>query len=213
MNYRIGIDLDGILADFMQYWSSLIRSMYRDTELPQLTHADALTYDLQRYYPDLRGRIKAVRHIFYQTPNVWEYMPSLLSATQWGRLGQLMRGRWEFHFITARPISGRGDSVEVQTRRWLEKHLLSAMPLGVGCGPIHVHSAPHNEPGPQKPEVCHTLGVPWMIDEHPDAVQALADGGIQVIMQVYNYNIGIEHPRVWRAKDFNTILDFLEALA
>ena len=211
MQYRIACDLDGILVDFMSYWTGLIRSMYRDTELPHLTHADALSYDLQLLYPDLRGRIKAVRQIFYQTPNVWEYMPSLLTTVQWERLGRLMRGKWEFHFITARKYKHRGKTVEEQSYRWLEKQFLSAMPFGISPGPIRVHVCPYDEPGPQKPDKCHELGISWMIDEHPEAVQALADGGIQVLMQVYNYNVGIEHPRVWRAKDFDTILDFLEA--
>jgi len=210
MSYRIGIDLDGILADFAKYWTELIRSTLRDTELPVHTHADLPGYDLQAHYPDLRGRIKEARNVFHQIPNVWAYMPSLLSVTQWERLGAQMRGRWEFYFITARQSARRGDSVERQTAGWLSEHLLGAMPFGMDVGPIRVHSCPYDEHVPQKPEVCRDLGILVMIDEHPDAVKALVDGGVQCLMQVYPYNEHIDTKGVWRAKDFDTILDFLE---
>lgn len=207
MGYRIGCDLDGILADFAQYWTGLLRSMFPDTELPHHTHADLPSYDLQGQYPDLRGRIKEARHIFYQTPNVWEYMPSLLTPKQWERLAYVMH-TWEFHFTTARNAKCAGDSVTDQTRRWLQKYL----PWHAGV--IRVHHAPYDVKGPQKPDVCREWGIPIMIDEHPDAVEALWYAGLTVWMQVYPYNVQMFlHPRIWRAPNFDAILDALEVLA
>ena len=111
MSLRLGIDLDGVVADF--------RTSFRDAAsgagiaLPATTTetpADPLSpRDIKRIWDFIR-----------RTPNWWTQLKAYEPA-QVRRLYELSRERrWEVVFLTRRPAT-EGDPVQFQSQWWLEE--------------------------------------------------------------------------------------------
>lgn len=110
MPLRLGIDIDGVLADF--------RNAFRDTARECLRRdvvSDALT-DNSLSHVD----IDRVWNYIARRPNWWLTLRAYEPA-EIARLYALSRShRWEVCFLTKRPASA-GDSVQFQTQWWLEQ--------------------------------------------------------------------------------------------
>jgi hypothetical protein len=115
MSLRIGLDIDGVLADFRSAFHRaaercLRRDVRAEEERDDPKSAVALEQkDVQRVW----------EHIA-KTPNWWlelePYEPEDIA-----RLYSLTRSRgWEVFFLTNRPASA-GDTVQYQTQWWLER--------------------------------------------------------------------------------------------
>lgn len=93
---RVGVDLDGTLAD--------LSSAYQRVEQRVQGDSDGMVWDAIRSIPDF-----------------WMSLESL-ECKAIARLNELARTRqWEIFFVTQRPASA-GDSVQRQTQRWLMEH-------------------------------------------------------------------------------------------
>lgn len=112
MSLRIGLDIDGVLADF--------RTAFRQTAELCLHHdvadgagepaSTALTPD----------EVRRVWDHIAKEPNWWMEVPAYEPA-QIARLYGLTRAAgWEVFFMTKRPASA-GDSVQFQTQWWIER--------------------------------------------------------------------------------------------
>lgn len=113
MSLRIGVDVDGVLADF--------RSAFRALARPDLVEADSEPLSPQSDGPLQPGEIRQLWAVIAHAPNWWlqlkAYEPDEIS-----RLYALARQlRWEVFFMTKRPGSA-GETVLVQTQWWLERH-------------------------------------------------------------------------------------------
>jgi hypothetical protein len=105
---RLGVDVDGIVADFQSAFRALA-----ERELG-LTPGDAET-GLSKSDVDRLWRAVA------STTNWWLDVPAY-EPDQIERLyAQSRKARWEVFFMTSRPPSA-GDSVQLQTQVWLERH-------------------------------------------------------------------------------------------
>jgi len=104
---RVGIDLDGVLADF--------RSAFRTMA------STVLGGELAGYEEELTSsEIERVWRAIASTPNWWVSVRPH-EPEQIARLFQLARDKhWEIVFLTKRPPSG-GDAVQYQTQWWLEQ--------------------------------------------------------------------------------------------
>jgi beta-phosphoglucomutase-like phosphatase (HAD superfamily) len=202
---RIGFDLDGVVADWAALWSNWLREFCGADALPILTHRTLPSYDLKAHYALASKPYHEARRAFFRAENIWERVPSLLTAVQWARFHEIAHV-WDVTFLTARPAS-KGTSTEEQSRRWLRRHLC--------MDAFDVVVADYTDPRPralQKPDVCVARDICVMVDEHPKAVSALADAGISVIMLAYQYNRDVEHPLVRHVPDFDAVLDLLECI-
>ena len=105
---RLGIDVDGVVADF--------RSAFRALAERELALArDDVEAELSK--PDVERLWRAVA----ATTNWWLDIPAY-EPDQIARLyDEVRRSRWEVFFMTSRPPSA-GDSVQLQTQVWLERH-------------------------------------------------------------------------------------------
>jgi hypothetical protein len=105
---RLGVDVDGVVADFRSAFRALAeRELGR---APEDVEAELSKTDVERLW-------RAVAAI----PNWWLDVPAH-EPDQIARLyREARRGRWEVFFLTSRPPSA-GDSVQLQTQVWLEKH-------------------------------------------------------------------------------------------
>ena len=105
---RLGIDVDGVVADF--------RTAFRALAGRELgAAAPAREADLGKAHVDRLWRTVAT------IPNWWLELPAY-EADQIARLyARARESRWEVFFMTSRPPSA-GDSVQLQTQVWLERH-------------------------------------------------------------------------------------------
>ena len=105
---RLGIDVDGVVADFQSAFRTLAE---RELGLP----ASASETGLSKPDVDRLWRVVA------DTTNWWLDVPAY-EPDQIKRLyAQARTARWEVFFMTSRPPSA-GDSVQLQTQVWLERH-------------------------------------------------------------------------------------------
>src|SRR5262245_16468113 len=105
---RLGIDLDGVVADFRSAFHALAE---RELGLaPDDVEAELSKPDVERLWRAVAG-----------TTNWWLDIPPY-EPDQITRLyAEARQSRWEVFFMTSRPPSA-GDSVQLQTQVWLERH-------------------------------------------------------------------------------------------
>lgn len=112
MALRIGIDIDGVLADF--------RTAFHQTAVRLLRHDVDDAQDLETVTPLSAGDVRRVWEHIATTQNWWMDVPAY-EPEQIARLYSLTRARrWEVFFMTKRPASA-GDSVQFQTQWWIER--------------------------------------------------------------------------------------------
>jgi hypothetical protein len=112
MALRIGIDIDGVLADFRSaFHTAAVRSLHHDIEEP---------IDPESVGPLSPEDVRRVWDYIARTQNWWMDVPAY-EPEQIARLYSLARAaRWEVFFMTKRPPSA-GDSVQFQTQWWIER--------------------------------------------------------------------------------------------
>jgi hypothetical protein len=112
MSLRIGLDIDGVLADFRSaFHRTAQRCLRREVEDPE---------DAKSAQSLEQKDIRRVWEHVAKTPNWWlELEP--YEPEQIARLYGLTRSAgWEMFFLTNRPASA-GDTVQYQTQWWLER--------------------------------------------------------------------------------------------
>jgi hypothetical protein len=113
MSLRIGIDVDGVLADF--------RTRFHETSRASLGHDIEPLRDSRDTQPLPPDEVKRVWETVARTHNWWMTLKPY-ESDQIARLYSLSRDAgWEIFFLTNRPASA-GDSVQFQTQSWIERH-------------------------------------------------------------------------------------------
>ena len=113
MPLRIGVDVDGVLADFRgAFHHAARRCLGREIVEPQ--HPADARLAVER-------EVKRVWEWVARRTNWWvELQP--YESEQIARLYRTARARgWEVFFLTNRPASA-GDTVQFQTQWWIERH-------------------------------------------------------------------------------------------
>jgi hypothetical protein len=113
MALRIGIDMDGVLADF--------RSAFRETAKACLGRNIEEDDDPASERSLGEKDVQRVWELVARTPNWWMTLRPY-EPEQIARLYRLTRAAgWEVFFLTKRPSSA-GDSVQFQTQWWIERY-------------------------------------------------------------------------------------------
>jgi hypothetical protein len=112
MALRIGIDIDGVLADF--------RTAFRAAARRCLRHDIEEADDFESVGPLSPDDVRRVWEHIGSTQNWWMDVPAY-EPDQIARLYSVMRSaNWEVFFMTKRPPSA-GDTVQFQTQWWIER--------------------------------------------------------------------------------------------
>ena len=110
MSLRLAFDLDGVFADL---GAKLSAGEPEPTVEPSAAEAPFDTLHLRGASREVWRRLTAIE-------NFWETLDEIESGSV-QQLADLARTRrWEIIFLTSRPDSA-GDSVQVQSQRWLEE--------------------------------------------------------------------------------------------
>jgi len=112
MSLRIGIDMDGVLADF--------RTAFRATAMRCLRREVEDTQQAESAGPLSPDEVRRVWEHIARVSNWWMEVPAY-EPEQIARLySQARAAKWEVFFMTKRPPSA-GDSVQFQTQWWIER--------------------------------------------------------------------------------------------
>lgn len=111
MALRLGVDIDGVLADFRGAFREAARECLR-REVALDAGDDKATLS----HPD----IERVWNHIARTPNWWMGVRAYEPAEIANLYALARSGQWEVCFLTKRPASA-GDAVQFQTQWWLEQ--------------------------------------------------------------------------------------------
>lgn len=127
MTLRIGIDMDGTLADLSSAYHDLESALF-DKEAIQESEAAEIEEGEQEQAADDKSALKATRHKAWQRDRVWQAIRETedfwlgLKPLEPGIVNRLhalsIAHGWEVFFITQRP-STAGQTVQRQTQQWL----------------------------------------------------------------------------------------------
>lgn len=124
MNYiKIGVDLDGVVADFSYKFSTVLRKLYGD-HLPLVTKESKVSHwEWDMWYPELNREqyMKAWEHVCNNEYGFWEDIP-LVDEPEWKNFLTLNEyANLDVYFITAR-AKVPGKSVAQQSQLWLDRN-------------------------------------------------------------------------------------------
>jgi hypothetical protein len=111
MALRLGVDIDGVLADFRTAFRDTAREcLRRDLPVESASEDPALSHaEIDRVWTHI-GR----------SPNWWLGVKAYEPAEIANLYALARSGKWEICFLTKRPPSA-GDAVQFQTQWWLEQ--------------------------------------------------------------------------------------------
>ncbi len=160
--YRVGFDMDGVLADFAWGFTLTAEEMFGT---PVSTAKDWHAWSASEVLGITRRQAKNVYAAM--TDEVWRNLPSLFSERTEARLIQLGNSfNYELVIITA-----RYDLVEDITKQWLRDRNIKAE--------VHFRD--------DKGAACMELGVHTFLDDKPKHAEAVRDAGIHAFTMDWPY--------------------------
>ena len=131
MSLRLGVDLDGTLADLSSAYHACEQRMFGSTSADAVeppAEAEAEPRDETDVADDRlkRARQRSLRqeHVWRtikQTPDFWLGLQPIEDGIIARLYDTAVRGGWEVFFITQRPATA-GLTVQMQSQRWLIEH-------------------------------------------------------------------------------------------
>ena len=174
MSLRLGIDLDGTLADlstvFHRYEEALFGTPSADSQVPD-DGVDAVENEDQGRAARAHYRQQqAIWQAIKDTENFWTQLPPLEPGIVAELYRTAMARNWEVFFITQRPQT-RGASVQKQTQDWLAAQgfaMPSVLTLSGSRG-----------------KAAHALDLDFLIDDLPkNCVDVVSDSRCRPILMV-----------------------------
>lgn len=156
---KVGIDCDGVIANFSLAFSQLLRKIY-GSQLPLVTDRDMiLAWDWDVWYPLSKKEISAAWDVLMEEEDFWETL-KVLDIPQYRYLKAQLNGKEhiDVFFITSRAPC-KGKTLTQQTMNWLSKMSWK--------NPQVIVTA-------HKGEVAHALGLNFFIDDKIENVLDVA---------------------------------------
>jgi hypothetical protein len=125
---RIGVDLDGTLADLSTAYHDVAQKLFGDPRA--IDDDEVIENSEEEQAQDEQGKLAAARQETQERDLIWQTIRRTedfwlnLQPIEPGVIAQLneqsLRERWEVFFITQRP-STAGQTVQRQSQQWLER--------------------------------------------------------------------------------------------
>jgi hypothetical protein len=172
MSLRIGIDMDGTLADLSTFYHE-----YEEALFGKRTDDDADEV-VGEEVPSDKEKLKAAKEASKRREQVWRSlrhttdMWTLLKPIEPNAVRDLQAAmaerNWEVFFITQRPKSA-GASVQAQTQKWLIEHGFAAPSVLTLTG--------------SRGKAAHALDLDFLIDDLPkNCVDVISDSRCRPIL-------------------------------
>jgi deoxypyrimidine-specific 5' nucleotidase type C protein (NT5C) len=181
MPLRIAFDMDGVLANMNAAVDRVAVSMFEDLEAGANDVApdqagdasDELDANLARVALTPRQQRQLSRRLS-TIENFWDTLEEL-EAGAVAELGRMAaERRWEVIFLTKRPATA-GDTAQVQTQRWLQRHGFSMPSVFVVNG--------------SRGRIASALSLDFVVDDRPEScLDVVLESRAKAIL-------------VWREKD------------
>lgn len=176
------IDIDGVLAEFTYSYSTLAHKISDGNVPPAHSTGRQQTWDWDGQYS--KQLMNACWRAIDESDSFWAELPLLVSYPEIEEL-QRLRDKVSIMYLTGRLVTPQ-NSVEDQTRYWLHKH---GFPEGELCFAT------------DKGAFLNSRGLSPLsvIDDKPETLNQLFDGGHRVFCRDWPYNRHLteELPRVY----------------
>jgi hypothetical protein len=183
MSLRIGVDMDGTLADL-----SSIYHEYEETLFG--TRSDDAAVEAEGQDGEDSGRLKlnaakiaskqreAVWTALRSTPNFWTQLKPLETDAVRELYAAMLARNWEVFFITQRPRTA-GASVQAQTQKWLIAHGFETPSVLTLTG--------------SRGKAAHALDLDFLIDDLPkNCIDVVSDSRCRPILVLRRENPAAE---------------------
>jgi hypothetical protein len=150
---RIGVDIDGVLADFCTSYEKLFVDVTGRNTFPLWTPQQGPTsWNWPEEYGYSKEETGEVWRRIKESYGFWSNLqPHLDAVRALQHVYQPLRVRGhEWYFITTRP----GQSAKYQTERWLSRWFLNPCVIIAGTG--------------EKGTICQALGIDYFVDDNAD---------------------------------------------
>ena len=188
---RIGLDIDGVLADFVTPFLQLLEQRVGG---PAIDPASITDPNFQ-HHPFLTKEI--INDCMVETsydPEFWRVLAPLPSAEQWQSLDQISRDH-EVVFITHRWVRETYDINHV-TCEWLRRHGID--------DPVVLFTQE------LKSQVVKQMNVELFVDDRHENCEDVATQTEAVVMMPHRlYNQSFAHPKVQRIQDLDALFHYL----
>lgn len=195
----VGMDLDDVLADFMQKFMDIARRLYNvdPTVLPTTWDWDGVQYldGTPLTKEQIEDTIVKVWDVVIATPDFWQTLQVMPGVDP--QLINLLDYRTKLYFPTARAVTKGGIDVGRQSATWLRKNFLIAFPT------VFVS----NEKGP----LAAALKYDYFVDDRPSNCEAIkkANPSCKVYLMNASHNkdyVNPDFPRVSCVNEFAHIV-------
>jgi uncharacterized HAD superfamily protein len=194
---RIGIDLDGVLADFVwKFTWTMARRFPEVAGLPMHT-GEQPTWEFHKLPGITREMVAETWQVVEETPDWWVDVPLCATPDEVRWLGRIAE-RHEVFVVTARYPHGTGSSVTAQTRQWLHRY-------GLGAAGLLLTT--------RKGLAAQALGLGYFLDDHAGNAVDVADsttGLCQVLLLDRPFNRDLQDLRVSRVPSLGAFLEIVE---
>jgi len=183
---RIGIDIDGVLADFFPTLLNYYNSKYNRNDKIE----DFKDY---KWWPIWEiSKEEAIRRVdeFHKIHKLKDISPIKGSIEAINELANYN----ELFIITARPKEHQNKA-----ESWIRHHFKKEIKI--------IHSGDfHEEQAKSKAEICEELNIDLMIEDGANSAKKCAEKGIKVILFDSHQNQSISSPLVTRVKSWKEAL-------
>lgn len=188
----VGLDIDGVVADFLSAFLRLLETRLGNGPIA----AETIRSFNFKDHPFLSEEVvwKCMEEVSY-APEFWENLSSLILPEDWSRLEELSRNS-RLVFITHRYVRETYSIHEISCE-WLRRH-------GISHPAVYFTQEP-------KGRLVQDLGLSLFMDDRFENCQEIAENTkATVLMPHRSYNQNFAHPRVKRIRNFSELFSHIE---
>lgn len=202
MSLRLGVDLDGTLADLSRAYRECERRVFGDTKDQPIADPEDTasgTSDAAKLKV-VRRRSLRQEHVWRtikQTPDFWMGLEPIEPGAIAALYEAALQYHWEVFFITQRPATA-GATVQLQSQRWLMQHGFATPSVLTVVG--------------SRGKAAHALELDYLIDDLPkNCVDAVSDSKCRPLLVLRRPDPVVEENA--RRLDIGVVRSVAEALA